>query len=217
MLLGQSVSKNSLALGLFAIFTATILAITNLATQDRIIEQERRAQEKALIEIVPKNRHNNNMLDDTIPIQEKDFSALGLKDEENSIYIARQNGNPVAVIIPAIAPDGYNGDIRIIVGINLEDGTIAGVRAISHKETPGLGDKIDKSKSNWIDSFTGKSLRNPESSKWKVKKDKGVFDQFTGATITPRAVVKQVYKTLQYYEESKETFFPENFEHQPTQ
>ena len=90
----------------------------------------------------------------------------------------------------------------MLVGINV-DGTIAGVRVISHNETPGLGDKIDLKKNDWILDFNGKSLENPKPKYWKVKKDKGSFDQLTGATITPRAVVTQVLRTLQYFEKDK--------------
>ena len=112
------------------------------------------------------------------------------------------NGEFVGAILPATARDGYTGDINMIVGIT-EDGTISGVRVLSHRETPGLGDQVDYKKSHWVDGFLGKSLSNPEESKWAVKKDKGVFDQFTGATITPRAVTNAVHKALQYYDANK--------------
>jgi electron transport complex protein RnfG len=91
----------------------------------------------------------------------------------------------------------------MIVGINF-DGTVAGVRVVDHKETPGLGDKVELRKSDWILSFNGKSLNNPEISKWNVKKDRGDFDQFTGATITPKAVIQQIAKTLEYFEKDRE-------------
>jgi len=109
----------------------------------------------------------------------------------------------VAAIIPAITQDGYSGAISMIIGINF-DGTVAGVRVVEHRETPGLGDKIDLKKSDWILGFNGKSLLNPQQSDWKVKKEGGDFDQFTGATITPRAVVNQILKSLQYFENDRE-------------
>jgi electron transport complex protein RnfG len=112
----------------------------------------------------------------------------------------------VAVIIPVVAPDGYSGDIDLIVGIN-SDGTIAGVRVLGHKETPGLGDKAELKKSNWVLGFNGRSLTNPTLDGWAVKKDKGVFDQFTGATITPRAVVAATLRALQFAEANRKTLF----------
>lgn len=199
-MLGQSIRFNSWVLGLFALITAALLAFTNLGTKDRIEAAKQEVAKRALLEIVPLERHNNDLLVDTLEIPEAYWPTLGIEGGE--INIARDGNKLVAVLIPAIAPDGYSGKIQMIIGINI-DGTIAGVRIISHKETPGLGDKIDLKKHNWILSFNGKSLTNPKIESWKVKKDKGDFDQFTGATITPRAVVQQVLKTLQYYKEDK--------------
>jgi electron transport complex protein RnfG len=110
---------------------------------------------------------------------------------------------PVAAIIPAITPDGYSGNIAMIIGINFDD-TIAGVRVTEHRETPGLGDKVDLKKSDWILDFNGKSLVNPEASAWDVKKNGGAYDQFTGATITPRAVINQIVATLEYFSQDRE-------------
>jgi len=106
------------------------------------------------------------------------------------------------VILQAIAPDGYSGAIHLLVGIHA-DGRVAGVRVIGHRETPGLGDKIELAKSPWIRSFEGKSLSSPEAEGWAVKKDRGEFDQFAGATITPRAVVGAVHRALQYFDAHK--------------
>ena len=94
------------------------------------------------------------------------------------------------------------GRIELLVGID-RNGVLAGVRAITHKETPGLGDKINTNVSDWIFGFAGKSLNNPDASGWKVKKDGGEFDQFTGASVTPRAVVAAVYRALQYFQENR--------------
>lgn len=194
-MLGESIGRNSLLLGFFAILSTAIIAGTYLGSKDTIRENIRMAEERALLEIVPRFRHNNSMLEDAHGIN--DSEMLGLRAEKK-YYIARQDGEPVAVIFPATAREGYTGDIDMIIGINI-DGTIAGVRVLSHRETPGLGDAIDLKKSQWIDSFINKSLLNPTVDLWKVKKDKGVFDQFTGATITPRAVTKIVLQTLQYF------------------
>ena len=198
----QSMGKNSLLLALFALITALILASTDRVTEDRIAESERLAAQKALFEIVPLALHNNDLLVDLQPIPEQYWLALGL-DNGGDVHIARLDDQPVAAIVPSITTDGYSGDIAMIVGINF-DGTVAGVRVVDHKETPGLGDKVELRKSDWILSFNGKSLSNPEISKWNVKKDRGDFDQFTGATITPKAVIHQIAKTLEYFEKDRE-------------
>ncbi|WP_075185788.1 electron transport complex subunit RsxG [Teredinibacter haidensis] len=204
-MLGQSISKNSLILAAFALVTAGILATTYQATATRIAAAERKAAQAALLEIVPANRHNNDMLSDTVSLQQPLLTELGLKDSA-TIHLAYQNGNPVAAIIPSMAPDGYSGDIKMIIGVNA-DGSVAGVRVLTHKETPGLGDKVDLRKSDWILGFDGKSLSNPNAESWAVKKDGGNFDQFTGATITPRAVVKRVKQTLEFYRKHQQQIF----------
>jgi len=211
----QSMGKNSLLLALFALITALILASTDLITEDRIAESERLAAQKALFEIVPLARHNNDLLVDLQPIPEQYWLALGL-DNGGDVHIARLDDQPVAAIVPSITTDGYSGDIAMIVGINF-DGTVAGVRVVDHKETPGLGDKVELRKSDWILSFNGKSLNNPEISKWNVKKDRGDFDQFTGATITPKAVIHQIAKTLEYFEKDRERLLSSiNFSDNPS-
>lgn len=197
-MLVQTISKNSLVLTLFALVTAALLAGTYQLTKDSIANSEREAAAKALYEVVPKSRLDNDLLQDTQPLPEEALGLLGLKQPQ-AVHIARKSGDPVAVIIPARAPDGYSGGISMIVGVNI-DGSIAGVRVLSHNETPGLGDKVDMRKSDWVLTFDGKSLANPAPELWAVKKDGGQFDQFTGATITPRAVVAQVQRVLEFYQ-----------------
>jgi len=198
----KSMGFNSIVLALFALVTSLILATTNELTYERIEQSEREAAQRALLEIIPLEFHDNDMLMDVQPVPEQYWATLGLKKGGN-IHIARDQGQPVAVIIPAVTPDGYSGAISMIIGINF-NGSIAGVRVVEHRETPGLGDKVDLKKSDWILSFNGKSLVNPQASGWKVKKEGGDYDQFTGATITPRAVISQVLKTLQYFEDDRE-------------
>lgn len=204
-MLGQSISKNSLILGIFAIVTAATLALTNMGTQDRIAAAERATQQKALFEILPESTHDNDLLTDVLTVSPASSESLGLRTEAN-IYRARRNGEIVALIIPATAHDGYSGDIHMIVGVN-RDGTIAGVRVLRHKETPGLGDKIDLKKSQWILNFNGKSLQVPVIDEWKVKKDGGAFDQFAGATITPRAMVGQIKRVLEFVAANQQSLF----------
>jgi len=201
MLLGKSISTNSLLLGAFALVTAAILAGTKAGTEERIVAAERMAAQKALLEIVPLERHNNDLLLDTLSIEEEHWAELGLK-LGGDINIAREDGKAIAAIIPAVAPDGYSGEIKLIIGVNA-DGSVAGVRILGHNETPGLGDKVDLKKSDWVLGFNGRSLSNPKTEGWAVKKDGGEFDQFTGATITPRAVINQVKRALEFFEAAK--------------
>jgi electron transport complex protein RnfG len=200
-----SMSKNSVLLFLFALLTAGILAMTYEGTKATIAAAERRAAEKALFDIIPAERIDNDLLLDTLTIPESAWAELGLKNG-GDIHLARQRQKVIAVIIPAVAPDGYSGDIKMIAGVN-SNGSIVGVRVLSHIETPGLGDKVDIKKSDWIKSFDNKSLTQPSLDNWKVKKDGGKFDQFTGATITPRAVVQQVRKVLEYVERNQALLF----------
>jgi len=203
-ILGQSITKNSVLLALFAVTTTALISGTYLLTKDRIAVEQRRAEERALLEIIPAKRHNNSMLDHTITV---DAATQGLNlRTQKQIYLATQDGKAVAAIIPVTATDGYSGDINLIVGVNI-DGSIAGVRVLGHRETPGLGDKVDLKKSDWVLGFNGRSLNNPSQAKWAVKKDKGYFDQFTGATITPRAVVAATLRALQYADANKGVLF----------
>ena len=206
-MLGQSITRNSVLLAIFAVCTTLLIAGTYLSTRDQIAVEKRRAEEKALLQVVPRERHDNSMLDETIPVGPQ-TPGLGLT-ENKRIYIARKQGEVVAAVIPATAPDGYTGAIDLIVGVNT-DGSIAGVRALAHKETPGLGDKVDIRKSDWVLGFNGRSLGNPELAGWAVKKDKGVFDQFTGATITPRSVVAATLRVLQFAQENRKSLFGAN-------
>ncbi len=200
----QSISSNALLLGLFALATTAVIAATFLGTRDRIAEQQRAAEERALLEIVPADRHDNAMLDDTLPVGPT-TSGLELR-QDKQLFRARRGEQVVAAIIPATARDGYSGDIDLIVGVNA-DGSVAGVRVLQHRETPGLGDKVDLNKSSWVLSFDGRSLADPTPQQWAVKKDQGVFDQFTGATITPRAVVNATRRVLEYAQQHHATIF----------
>ncbi len=200
MKLADAVGRNSIVLGLVALGVTLALAGTQLLTREEIAAQQRAAEARAYNEILPPARYDNALLDDFHLVEDRDL--LGLQ-QPRKILVARLDGDAQAVIVPATAPDGYGGAIELIVGINA-DGTVAGVRVVAHKETPGLGDKIDARKSRWIDAFAGRSLGDPAPAQWAVKKDGGAFDQFTGATITPRAVTAAVRRTLQYFEANRE-------------
>ena len=193
----------AMILGLFSVVGTGLVALTYEGTIDRIAENERQALLRSLHQIISPDEHDNDVYADLITVHDK--GLLGSKNGVN-IYRARQGGLPVAAVINSSAPDGYNGTIKLLVGIYY-DGTLAGVRVINHRETPGLGDGIEAERSDWILGFNGRSLIKPDSDGWKVKKDGGQFDQFTGATITPRAVVKAVYNTLRYYQLHREAIF----------
>jgi len=197
------VIRSGLLLGIIALLGTALLAGVNDLTHERIVEQEKLRMLQQLNEIVPIASYDNDLLEDVIKIEAPDFFR---HPAPVTVYRARLNEQPVSVMMIVTAPDGYNGDIRLLVGINAT-GTILGVRVISHRETPGLGDPIEAEKSDWIFGFEHKSLKSPESSGWAVKRDGGEFDQFTGATISPRAVVRAVHTTLLYFQANKPTLF----------
>jgi len=194
-----------LVLAAFAVGATSLVAITEAYTHDKIIDNERLSLLSAINALVDSHEYNNDILTDIIILPE----TKQLATKENTIvYRARKDGASVAAIFTSIAPNGYSGTIKLLVGVYY-DGTLAGVRVINHKETPGLGDKINEKKTDWILKFKGLSLTNPVESQWAVKKDGGEFDQFTGATITPRAVVTAVKNALHYFEQNRDTLFKE--------
>jgi Na+-translocating ferredoxin:NAD+ oxidoreductase subunit G len=183
-------------LSLFSVAGAGLVAVTHVATADRIAQNERQALLDRLAVLVPAERVTNDMAADALLVSDRE--RLGA--DRTTVYRARAGDAPVALILTAVVPDGYAGPINLLVAV-LADGTLGGVRVITHKETPGLGDKIEEQRTDWIHGFSGKSLADPEPARWKVKRDGGDFDQFTGATVTPRAVVKAVKNTLLYVKE----------------
>jgi len=202
-MLRQYMTRSALILGLFALTGGGLVAYIYQLTEPHIKEAERAYMLRSLHAVINPALHNNDIFRDMITVRNPEL--LGT-DKLVPVFRARRNGKPVAVAIMSVAPDGYVGPIKLLVGIH-EDGTLAGVRVLSHKETPGLGDSIEERRSDWILSFNGHSLNNPERKGWYVQRDGGIFDQFTGATITPRAVVKAVYNTLKYYQRNKERLF----------
>lgn len=198
-----NIISSTILLALFAVVGTGLVAYTFENTADRIELNERNALLKSLHALITPEEHDNDIFHDTLKVTNP--RLLGTTDPI-TVYRARKNGVPVAVAFSAIAPNGYNGAIKLLIGIHY-DGTLAGARIVSHHETPGLGDGIEETRSDWVFSFSGKSLTNPGTSGWNVKKDGGVFDQFTGATITPRAVVKAVHKALLFYREERDKLY----------
>ncbi|MDO9048089.1 MAG: electron transport complex subunit RsxG [Methylobacter sp.] len=179
----------------FALVASVLLGVTNCSTEGTIQQRLDEDLKKSLEEVVPAALYDNDMLLDTLSIPSAEYN---IGANETTVYIAKKSGNVTAVCFKFTAPDGYSGAINMIMGID-RDGNILGVRVLSHKETPGLGDKIEVAKSDWILNFVGRSLENLSKQQWAVKKDGGEFDQFAGATITPRKSVQATYRGLQLF------------------
>lgn len=192
-------------LTLFALVGAILIVGSYHSTRQQIVHNEKITLLQTLNGLIPSNSYDNDLVNDSIEMENRAFLGSA---KPMTIYRARKQKQAVAAIINSIAPDGYSGNIYLVVAVNY-DGTLAGVRVLSHQETPGLGDYVEERRSKWILGFNQRSLNNPEEAGWKVKRDGGVFDQFTGATITPRAVVKAVYKTLLFYQQYRDTIFME--------
>ena len=183
----------------FAVLATLVLASTYYLTRDRIASSVEKEKLKLIAQVVPPHLYDNAIVQDTLQLPPSEL----LGTNENSIaYLARLKGEPSAVVLQAIAPDGYGGRIALIIAIH-RDGEISGVRVVSHRETPGLGDYIELPKSPWIKGFDGQSLAKLKKTDWKVKKDGGSFDYMAGATITPRAVVQAVHKAARYFEQHR--------------
>lgn len=187
----------------FAVIGTLFLAETYTQTKAPIAKSEADAKMVKLHELLPTSLFDNDLLKDTVKVPAD--GNLGNK-LETTAYRARLKDEDSAVVLEATAPDGYSGEIKLLIAIK-KDGTIAGVRVVLHKETPGLGDYIDIAHSNWIKHFDGESLSKIADEQWKVKKDGGQFDYMAGATITPRSVVKAVHKALMYYQAHQAELF----------
>ena len=179
-----------LSLGCIALVTSALLYIGNQLTHDAVAQAEQDDLHNSLQEVLPPGFAENTLLDDSIEV-------AGADGQPVTVYRARKNGRVNGAVF-RMAARGYAGDVVVLLGVDAS-GTMLAARVIRHQETPGLGDKIDIAKTKWIDGFKGRSLESPVPEKWAVKKDGGVFDQFAGATITPRAVVKAVKQGLEFY------------------
>jgi electron transport complex protein RnfG len=195
--MSQSLKVNAVGIGVFAAITALLIATTYVLTKAPIKENVRQQQSKKLYEIIGDTQFDNDVFEQVIELPGKAFGF----DKPIKAQVAMLQDKVQTVIFPVLTPKGYSGNITLLVGINA-DTSIAGVRVITHRETPGLGDKVELKKSNWILSFNQQSKQTRP--KWAVKKDGGQFDQFTGATITPRAVVNAVGNALDYFIEHQQ-------------
>jgi len=189
-------------LGVFGVVGAGLVGLSHEVTAERIARNEREVLLRQLQTLVPPAQTDNDMLTDFIDITSPQLAA----GEPVRVYRGRLGDQPVAVVLSPVITQGYSGPIRLIVAIR-RGGDLAGVRVLTHRETPGLGDKVEVERSDWIRGFTGRSLANPQPVGWKVKRDGGEFDQFTGATVTPRAVVSGVKVALEYFAEHADRLF----------
>ncbi|WP_298444488.1 electron transport complex subunit RsxG [uncultured Ferrimonas sp.] len=196
----QSMKKNGLLLGAFGLAAAGLVALTYAGTKDQIAEQKKLQLINTLEQIIPAALYDNQPHQNCHQVTSLQY--LG-NDQPHQAFVATFGDAPVAMALETTAPDGYNGEIDLIVGVDWQ-GTLLGVRTLQHNETPGLGDLIDTRRSDWVESFAGYRLQGDKDPRFHVKRDGGDFDQFTGATITPRAYVKAVKNTLIYFNRNKD-------------
>jgi electron transport complex protein RnfG len=182
------------ALVILAAVAGSLLAALDRVTRERIARNEAEQLVRALAAVLPAGAFDNEPHLDRIEVRNPD--ALG-SSGPLSVYRARRNGQPAGVVLTAVAPDGYVDAIRLLIGISAA-GTVTGVRAVAHAETPGLGDGIDIARSDWMLAFDGRAVDTPAPA-WALTRDGGDFDQLTGATITSRAVLNAVRRALDYY------------------
>jgi electron transport complex protein RnfG len=184
--------KNAKLLSAFAAVCTLFVSLTYIYTKPIIAEQEQRALLNSVTEVLPAKLFNNNPIQNCVSISDELISGTS---NPTTVYRATLDGEPSALVFSTETTKGYNGLIKVLVAID-NNGAVQGVRALAHQETPGLGDKIEIKKSDWITSFNEHKVDSEDDSRWFVKKDGGKFDQFTGATITPRAIVNQLRKSV---------------------
>ena len=203
----RTMTKNGLILAVFAIITTGLIALTYFGTKDQIALQQQQKLLSILNAVIDESSYDNAIQLDCALVTSAEL--LG-SDEPQHIYRATKQGQAVAVAIETTAPDGYSGKIQLVVGVTSSQAgsaTVTGVRVLEHKETPGLGDKIDLRISNWVLDFDNQIYNAEITQNWAVKKDGGQYDQFTGATITPRAVVNAVKSSVEYYIANQSAIF----------
>jgi len=192
--------KTLLTLGLIGLLAAALLSGVHLATRDRIASEQQRQALATLNQLVPESGYDNELIEDR-------FSAwISGLSSPSTIYRARMESEPVALLADVTTPDGYSGDIRLLVGIE-PDGEVIGVRILEHRETPGLGDKIELKRTDWLRQFTGKSLGAPPAQAWAADRRGGAFDTLSSATITSAAVIEAVRNVLAWYSANRDNAF----------
>jgi electron transport complex protein RnfG len=200
--MNSTMIRPALMLAAFASAAALLLTVVYHIATPVLQQHQQEALLAQLNSLVPSDRYNNALTTDTLIVNEPSLDAK----KPVTIFRARDNNQPVAALLLVTTPNGYSGEIKLLVGI-WADGSLAGVRVIAHKETPGLGDYIEDKRSPWLHQFDGKSLKEPAPERWKVKKDGGIFTYNTGATITPRAVVGAVARTLTWVNQQGDALY----------
>jgi electron transport complex protein RnfG len=190
----ERIGYQAMLLGGFSTLATALLVAGNLATRDAIHERQMEDLRNSLSQVIPSDQYDNNLLENPLQLH-------GPQGEPLTVYRGTE-GMLISALAWEISGQGYAGEIRLILGLDT-DGSILGVRVLSHAETPGLGDKIEAAKNDWILAFDGLSLGQPAADQWKVVKDGGRFDQFSGATITPRAVVQAIKGGLDFFQEHR--------------
>jgi Na+-translocating ferredoxin:NAD+ oxidoreductase subunit G len=198
--------RNALILLGIVLLGLAILAPINSLTREIVIKREEEEKMRVISQILPAELYDNRLLRDTVKVP-PDQELLHTRNRTIA-YRARLKGAPSAVVFEMVAPDGYSGNIFLILAVK-ENGSVAGVRVLNHDETAGLGDYIEIAKSNWIKIFGGTSLSNTSSALWEVRKDGGRFDFVSRATLSARAIVHAVHRALDYYRAHKEELFRE--------
>ncbi|MEE3649292.1 MULTISPECIES: electron transport complex subunit RsxG [unclassified Brenneria] len=189
----STMRRHAVTLALFAASTTALTAVVNSLTAPTIAQQTALQQKRLLDQVVPADHYNNDMQQECYLVTD---SSLG-SSTPHRVFIARKDGEPVAAALESTAPDGYSGAISLLIGADFS-GNVLGTRVTEHHETPGLGDKIDVRISDWITRLSGQTVQDGNDARWAVKKEGGMFDQFTGATITPRAVLNSVKRSVLY-------------------
>lgn len=204
----SAIRRNGLILAIFACICTGVVAVTQALTATRIHEQERHQLLSILNQVIPAETHNNDLYQSCLTV-----TPIPNRPDTDVLhaYIAKMDDQPQGIAIETIAPNGYNGAIKLLVGID-NRGVITGTRVLSQHETPGLGDKISSRVTDWILGFTGKQVTPNNLNRWKVKKDGGQFDQFTGATITPRAVVSAIRDTVIWVNQHREQLYQQAYD-----
>jgi electron transport complex protein RnfG len=191
-------------LGIFTAVGVSMVTLVHQVTAEQIAENQRQATYRAFDQILQGKVYDNSPLDHPTELAPVEWLNGG---EPITIYTAKSNGKAIATLLSIDAQSGYNGKITLLLGI-LADGTLSGVEVVNHHETPGLGDKIESRRSDWLKQFAGRSLEFPDEDYWGVKRDGGVFDQITGATVTSRAVVMSLKQALSFLQQ----LHPDQFE-----
>lgn len=190
----------ALLLGAFTTIAGVLLVVGNAMTADAIVQREAEDLQRSLQEVVPETLHDNDLLASQLALPGPDGQTI-------TAYRATRDGAPVAVAY-SMSGVGYGGEIVLLMGVDA-NGRLLGVRVLTHSETPGLGDKIEAAKSDWIHAFEGRALGDPPPPRWYVKKDGGDFEHFSGATITARSVVGTVREGLEFFSAQRSTLLEE--------